>query len=84
MSPSTRFCVRMDLATIEKAETEAKAAGTTLHHLLRECIKAVAAGRTERQALGAKGGEARAEALTPEERSNIARKAAEARWKGKP
>lgn len=31
-----------------------------------------------------KGGEARKEALTPEERSEIARKAARARWHGKP
>lgn len=29
---------------------------------------------------GKKGGKARAEALTPEERSEIAKKAAEARW----
>ncbi len=31
---------------------------------------------------GRKGGKARAEKLTPEERSEIARKAAQARWKG--
>lgn len=30
---------------------------------------------------GLKGGKARAEALTPEERSEIAKKAAKARWK---
>lgn len=30
---------------------------------------------------GKKGGKARSEALTPEERSEIAKKAAEARWK---
>lgn len=30
---------------------------------------------------GSKGGRARAERLTPEERSNAARKAAEARWR---
>lgn len=30
---------------------------------------------------GKKGGKARAEALTPEERSEIAKKAAQARWK---
>lgn len=41
---------------------------------------AVALGRRG----GLKGGKARAEALTPEERSKIARKAAEARWKPKP
>ena len=38
---------------------------------------AVALGRLG----GLKGGKARAEALTPEERSEIARKAAKARWK---
>jgi hypothetical protein len=32
---------------------------------------------------GLKGGKARAEKLTPEERSKIARKAAEARWKAR-
>lgn len=32
---------------------------------------------------GKKGGKARAEKLTPEERSEIAKKAAEARWEGK-
>jgi hypothetical protein len=32
---------------------------------------------------GRKGGKARAEALTPEERSEIARKAAQARWGGR-
>ena len=35
------------------------------------------------KALGAKGGKARARKLTPEQRSEIARKAASARWKGK-
>ena len=38
---------------------------------------AVALGRRG----GLKGGKARAEALTPEQRSDIARKAAEKRWK---
>lgn len=32
---------------------------------------------------GLKGGKARAEKLSPEERKEIARKAAEARWKGR-
>ena len=35
------------------------------------------------KALGAKGGRARASGLTPEQRSAIARKAAETRWKKK-
>lgn len=33
------------------------------------------------KALGAKGGKARAEALTPEQRAEIAKKAAAKRWK---
>lgn len=33
------------------------------------------------QALGRKGGKARADAMTPERRAEIARRAAEARWK---
>jgi hypothetical protein len=33
------------------------------------------------KALGAKGGKARAKAMTPERRAEIARKAAEGRWK---
>jgi len=40
---------------------------------------AVALGRLG----GKKGGKARAEKLTPEQRKEIARKAAKARWKGK-
>ena len=35
------------------------------------------------KALGAKGGKARAEKLTPERRSEIARKAASKRWKSR-
>lgn len=34
------------------------------------------------QALGRKGGKKRAESMTPERRAEIARKAAEKRWKG--
>jgi hypothetical protein len=40
---------------------------------------AVALGRRG----GLKGGNARAASLSPEERSNIAKRAAQARWKGK-
>ena len=40
------------------------------------------AQRTGREG-GAKGGKARAEKLTPEERSEIARKAAMTRWRAK-
>ena len=36
------------------------------------------------KALGAKGGKARAEKLTPERRSEIAREAARKRWKNPP
>ena len=35
-------------------------------------------------ALGKKGGKARARSLTPEQRAEIARKAAAGRWKNKP
>ena len=35
------------------------------------------------KALGAKGGKARSEKMTPERRTEIARKAAAARWKGR-
>ncbi len=35
------------------------------------------------KALGAKGGAARAKAMTPERRAEIAKKAAEKRWSGK-
>jgi hypothetical protein len=57
----------VDLATGEEPEHDA--------------VKAAAAalGRLG----GLKGGKARAESLTPEERSDIARKAAAARWKSK-
>jgi len=37
--------------------------------------------RTAAQTLGGRGGKARAKALSPEQRRDIARKAAEARWK---
>jgi acyl-CoA reductase-like NAD-dependent aldehyde dehydrogenase len=36
------------------------------------------------KALGAKGGRKRAESMTPERRAEIARKAAESRWRGRP
>jgi hypothetical protein len=36
---------------------------------------------SKRRAGGLKGGEARARTLTPDQRSSIARRAAEARWK---
>ena len=35
------------------------------------------------KALGAKGGKARSEKMTPERRTEIARKAAAARWRGR-
>jgi acyl-CoA reductase-like NAD-dependent aldehyde dehydrogenase len=35
------------------------------------------------RALGARGGKARAKAMTPERRAEIAKKAAEARWKSR-
>jgi hypothetical protein len=44
---------------------------------------AVALGRRGGKKGGPKGGAARMAALTPKERSELARKAARARWKGK-
>ena len=42
---------------------------------------AVEAGATKQARAGTKGGPARAKALTPEQREDIARTAANARWK---
>lgn len=59
----------VDLSTGDEAEEEDKEDGKD--------PAAVALGRKG----GLKGGKARAEKLTPEERSEIAKKAAKARWK---
>lgn len=56
------------------ASTVAQATGTP--RKTRKNPAAVALGRRG----GLKGGRARADALTPEERSEIAKKAAQARW----
>ncbi len=59
------------------ASIVARATGTPRKH--RKNPAAVALGRRG----GLKGGIARAESLSPEERSSIAKRAAAARWKGK-
>jgi len=70
------------IATGEEADTieddgKDKAAFGDIVHLL-------ASGKDKAaKALGRKGGEARAERLTPERRAEIARKAAERRWRDK-
>ena len=58
----------VDIATGESKETELNADGKN--------AAAVALGRKG----GLKGGKARAASLTPEKRSEIAKKAAKARW----
>ena len=58
----------------------------TAFHIVQEAIGETESGRREidYKALGRKGGlrggKARAEKLTPEQRSEIAKKAAQARW----
>jgi hypothetical protein len=60
------------------ASVVSRATGTPKKH--KKNPAAVALGRRG----GLKGGKARAESLTPKERSEIAKRAAEARWKPKP
>ena len=61
------------------ARVVAKATGQAPKKKKRKNPAAVALGKLG----GAKGGKARAKALTPEQRSEIARKAAETRWGAK-
>jgi len=61
----------VDMATDENPSEEESSSSKNPH--------AVALGRLG----GKKGGKARAEKLSPEERSEIAKKAAKARWKKK-
>ncbi len=68
---------------IGRAKAKAREAGETLDAVLIAELEAYADGRARSQQAKA-GGLARAEALTPEARSAIARKGAEARWKEKP
>jgi len=62
------------------ASVVARATGVPTPRKHRKNPAAVALGRRG----GLKGGRARADALTPEERSDIAKRAAVARWKKKP
>jgi hypothetical protein len=62
------------------AHVVAAATGQPTKPRKRKNPAAVALGRRG----GLKGGKARAQSLTPEERSEIAKRAAEARWKPKP
>jgi hypothetical protein len=62
---------------VQRAKARAREEGTTLDAVLRRMLEVyVESGRP-----GVAGGEARADRLSAEERSDIARKAAEARWK---
>jgi hypothetical protein len=51
--------------------------------ILSVCYQATTARATVAYARGLKGGKARAAKLTPEERSQVANKAARARWAGR-
>ena len=62
------------------ARVAALATGEPVKRPRRKNPAAVALGRRG----GLKGGKARAEALSPAQRSEIAKKAAAARWKDKP
>jgi hypothetical protein len=66
---------------VARAKDRARANGTTLDSALLAWLEAYADGRDNVSA-GRKGGQARSEALTPEQRVAIARQGAEARWKG--
>lgn len=62
---------------VGRAKARAREAGTTLDEILIGFIVKYAA----KGSIQAQGGRARAEALTPEERSASAQKAARARWR---
>jgi hypothetical protein len=64
---------------IPRAKAQAQEAGTTLDTVLIAFLAVYA----ESGAYGAAGGHARAEALTPERRQDIARTAAQARWRAR-
>lgn len=66
----------LDAATINRAKARARERGTSLDDVLRDYLTAYADGETAQQA----GGRARAAAMTADERSAQARRAAEARW----
>jgi hypothetical protein len=66
---------------VARAKDRARANGTTLDSALLAWLEAYAEG-TDNVSAGRRGGAARAAALTPEQRVDIARRGAEARWKG--
>lgn len=68
---------------VAKAKAKAKEWGGTLDNVLIAAMQDWANGKSPQQ-MGSSGGHARAASLTPEERSAIAKKAAETRWKDKP
>ena len=68
---------------IGRAKAKAREQGETLDAILIATLEAYCDGKMPSQ-WGARGGHARAASLTPDERSAIARKAAETRWKDKP
>ena len=68
--------LHIPIALLTRATERAIASGTTLNAVLRAFLTAYANGTTAAQA----GGRARARALSPETRTQIARKASLARW----
>jgi len=66
---------------VARAKDRARANGTTLDSALLVWLEAYAEG-TDNVSAGRRGGAARAAALTPDRRAEIARQGAEARWKG--
>lgn len=63
---------------VARAKQKAREAGTTLDAVLRAFLASYA----EHGSIQSSGGHARKLALTPEERTESALKAAQARWKG--
>jgi hypothetical protein len=72
---------RLPPGLIPRAKAIAREHGISLDDALLAFLVTFADG-TDRAAAGRRGGAARAEALTAERRTEIARKGAEARWQG--
>lgn len=68
---------------LESAQSKAETEGDNLNAVIVAAISAYVTGHSPAAAFAARGGVARARALTFSERSTIARNAANARW-GKP
>ena len=79
MPKRSKISKRMDANQLA-AHIVAVATGVPVAKPRKKNPAAVALGKLG----GPKGGRARAEALSPEERSNIAKRAAAARWKKQP